>query len=82
MINILIDTVGWVGSASLIIAYWLVSKNRIQAQSGSYHLLNIIGSLFLLINSSFYGALPSAAINMIFIFIGIFYLSKLYTHAK
>lgn len=82
MINLLIDIIGWTGSGLLILGYLLVSNKSIQAESFMYHLLNISGSILLIINSSFYGAFPSAAVNVIFVMIGLFYVSKLLNHAK
>lgn len=76
MENILIDLTGWVGSILLIAAYWSVSKKRIAPESFIYHSLNIIGSLLLIVNTVYYGALPSAAVNVIWVFIGLFYISK------
>ena len=76
MSNLLIDIIGWIGSIMLVIAYWLVSKNRISAQSFIYQFLNVLGSVFLIVNTWFYGAFPSTAVNAIWVFVGGFYLFK------
>lgn len=76
MENIIIDIVGWIGSILLIVAYWSVSKKRLEPDSSSYHSLNIIGSILLIINTCYYGAFPSAAVNIIWVFIGVFYITK------
>ena len=80
--NILIDIIGWIGSGLLILAYQLVSNKTIQPESLKYHFLNISGSILLIVNSGYYGAFPSAAVNIIFVMIGLFYVSKLFNHAK
>jgi len=54
----------------------LVSKKRIAPESMVYHGLNIGGSLLLIVNTYFYGAFPSAAVNIIWVLIGLFYISK------
>lgn len=77
MTNIIIDTIGWIGSCILIIAYWMNSKGKIDAQSYIYQLLNVIGSLLLIVNTLFYGAYPSSAVNIIWVFIGIIYMNKI-----
>lgn len=77
MENLLIDIMGWAGSVLLIAAYWMVSKKRIDPESKLYHGLNISGSIFLIVNSGYYGAFPSTAVNVIWVFIGLFYLSKI-----
>lgn len=76
MNHFLIDSMGWLGSLILIVGYWLVSQNRIDTQSLSYHLVNITGSILLIINTIFYGAYPSATANLIWMVIGAFYILK------
>ena len=77
METLLVDGLGWIGSILLITAYVLVSKNRITAQQSSYQLLNLFGSLLLIINTVYYGAYPSAAVNVIWVFIGLFFFIKI-----
>ena len=76
MEKLIIDIIGWVGSLMLIMAYWSVSKKRIEPESFIYHGLNIGGSLLLIVNTCYYGAFPSAAVNIIWVFIGVFYITK------
>lgn len=79
MNNLLIDIMGWAGSVLLIAAYWMVSKKRIDPESKIYHSLNISGSILLIVNSGYYGAFPSTAVNVIWVFIGLFYILKITT---
>lgn len=76
METIIVDVVGWIGSILLVIAYWLVSQNKVKAQSIKYQSLNIIGSLMLIINTFYYKAFPSTALNVIWIIIGFVYIVK------
>ncbi len=80
--KIIIDSIGWVGSLMLIAGYWLNSKGKIDAQSISYQLLNAIGSVLLIVNTIYYGAYPSSAVNIIWVFIGIFYIAKIVKKEK
>jgi hypothetical protein len=66
-INIMIDIIGWIGAASLLVAYALVSTRRLTGDSTIYQLLNVGGSVLLIINSFFYGAYPSVGINIAWI---------------
>jgi hypothetical protein len=68
----LVDIIGWLGAASLLVAYALVSTKRLEGNSIAYQLLNLAGGLFLVINSSYYGAYPSVAVNVVWIGIAIF----------
>lgn len=76
MENLLINSIGWIGSLLLIIAYWLVSKKSIKPESTFYHSLNINGSILLIVNTCYYGAFPSAAVNIVWVIMGVFYISK------
>lgn len=70
------DTIGWIGSVLLVIAYWLVSQNKVSPTSFQYQMANIIGSICLLIHTFFYGAYPSSVLNLIWASIGLFYFIK------
>jgi len=74
MTIIIVNILGWVGSLLLIAAYYLNSKNWFTAQSFEYQLLNLIGSVCLIVNTVYFGAYPSAAVNVIWVFIGAYYL--------
>ena len=67
---------GWGGAAGVIIAYGLVSSARVDGNSKIYQSLNLVGSLFLIANTFYYGAVPSAFINMVWAGIAIYSLSK------
>ena len=82
MKTIIIDSIGWVGSFLLIIAYYQNSKDKITAQSFMYQFLNVTGSLLLIVNTFFYGAYPSGVVNIIWVFIGVYHLNKSYTNGK
>jgi hypothetical protein len=74
--NILIDSVGWVGAAVLLLAYGLVSTRKTEGDSGFYQLLNLAGSALLMMNSFYYGAYPSSGVNIVWIAIAIFALMR------
>ena len=67
----LIELVGWAGALAVLLAYGLVSTERLTSRSWSYQLLNIGGAVGLVINSSWNGAIPSAVVNLIWIGIGV-----------
>ena len=70
----LIELVGWAGALAVLLAYGLVSTERLSSRSWSYQLLNIGGAVGLVINSSWNGAIPSAVVNLIWIGIGVYAL--------
>jgi len=80
--KIIVDSLGWIGSILLIAGYWLNSRGEINAQSLIYQLLNLIGGILLIVNTVYYGAYPSSAVNIVWVFIGGFYLMKIKKEKK
>jgi hypothetical protein len=70
----LVDVAGWLGVAALLAAYGLVSAKRLEGNSVLYQGLNVLGAGLLIVNSFYYGAYPSVAINLIWIGIGVYTL--------
>jgi hypothetical protein len=61
------DWVGWVGAIAFIVAYLFLSIGRLSAESHTYHLLNIIGAVCLIINSYFVDDYPNIVTNVVWI---------------
>jgi hypothetical protein len=74
-----IDIIGWIGSIELVVAYFMVSYQRMKANSLLYQWLNLSGSIFLLINTAYYGAFPSSFVNVIWILIAVSALYNILT---
>lgn len=60
----LIDVVGWIGAIFVLLAYAGIASNRLQLHSKIYLLLNLFGSIGILINAYHYRAYPSALLNV------------------
>jgi len=73
---VFIDVIGWVGSAMVVIAYALNMYNRLAADALPYYLLNIIGSICLIINTAYHHAIPSAAVNIIWVLLAVVAMFK------
>jgi hypothetical protein len=67
--KLLIDILGWVGSVEVIAAYGLNSYQRLPSDSNIFQILNLTGAIFLIANTVYYGAFPSAAINVVWVVI-------------
>jgi len=76
--ELLIELAGWVGTAALLLAYGLVSTRRLAGDSVPYQALNLVGGILVLINSFYHGAMPSVAVNVFWIAIGLFALSRVW----
>jgi hypothetical protein len=69
-LSLVIDVAGWIGMALLIGAYALVTAGRILGPSLTFQLMNLLGGGLLMVNSAWYGAWPSAALNLVWVVIG------------
>jgi hypothetical protein len=67
MQRLVVDVLGWVGALALLVAYGLVSARRLEADSVAYQLPNALGSMLLIVNTFYYGAHPSAALNLLWV---------------
>lgn len=65
--NLIVDVMGWIGAMAILVAYALVSAKKVQGDSTLYQWLNLGGSVMLIVNSFFYGAFPSVAVNVVWI---------------
>jgi hypothetical protein len=70
--HIWFDAVGWLGAGSLLVAYGMISSRKMEADSTSYQVLNIVGSILLVANTMFYRAYPSSFVNLIWAGIAVF----------
>jgi hypothetical protein len=71
-----VEVIGWAGAALLLGAYALLSGGRLKAESTTYQLMNILGAAGFVVNSGWNGALPSAAMNVIWLGIGLYALRQ------
>ena len=67
---VIVNVVGWIGMACLIGAYVLVTLGRITGPGLTFQVMNLVGGGFLMVNSAYYGAWPSAALNAVWVVIG------------
>ena len=72
-----IEIFGWIGSAAVILAYALISTNKVQNNSSLYQLLNLAGSICLIANTGYNHAYPSAFVNVVWSFIALFALVRI-----
>jgi formate hydrogenlyase subunit 3/multisubunit Na+/H+ antiporter MnhD subunit len=79
MVSILVQAIGWIGAVMVVGAYLLLTTKKIRSGSRAYQLLNLFGSIGVLVNALAYGAFPSVAINVVWFVIAIYGLSKTLT---
>ncbi len=81
-LDILMEVVGWIGGALILAGYFLLSNGKLDAKSPTYQWLNVIGAIGFIANSSWNGAWPSAALNVIWVGIGVVALIKIFSRRE
>lgn len=77
-----IDGVGWLGGLIVVVAYFMISSGKTNAKSPLFQSLNLIGSVFLIINTYAKGAYPSAVVNVIWVGIALYGFYRIFTEKK
>ena len=73
----IIEIIGWAAAVLILASYVLLSLGRIEAQSTAYQGMNIVGAAGFIINSGYNGAIPSAVLNIVWMGIGLFALTRI-----
>ncbi|MCH5716991.1 CBU_0592 family membrane protein [Niabella hibiscisoli] len=63
--------VGWVGTGFYLLAYLLVSFNKVKANKPAYHVLNILGALGLIIHAVYMNDGPNLICNLAWLSIAV-----------
>ena len=62
-----LELIGWLGAGLLLLGFALNLFRKIDANSNTYLLLNLVGSLLLLYNAYQNGAFPFVAVNFVWV---------------
>lgn len=65
-----VEVAGWAGAVLILLAYLLLSAEKLTGQSLVYQGMNVVGAAGFVINGWWHGAMPSAALNVLWLFIG------------
>ena len=76
-LQIIIEIVGWSAAAIILASYILLSLGKLAADSRMYQWMNVVGAAGFIVNSGYKGALPSAALNVIWAAMGLFALWRI-----
>jgi len=74
--GILIEVLGWIASVLIVGSYALNITGKLSASSKIYVLANIIGGVFFVVNTFFHKAYPSMFVNVVWVIIAIYMISK------
>ena len=81
-LDIFMEVVGWIGAVLILAGYGLLSAGKLDAKSPAYQWLNVVGAAGFIANSSWNGAWPSAALNVIWVGIGAVALLRIFASRK
>jgi len=76
-LDLLIETIGWIGSIAILLAYGLNSYQKIKSNSLTFLFLNLSGGLFLIVYSLYKEAYANIFVNLVWVGIAILALGKL-----
>ncbi|NJO02622.1 MAG: hypothetical protein HC880_13905 [Bacteroidia bacterium] len=74
----MIDVIGWIGVVAYTSGYALLSTGYLSAQQVSYHFLNVLGGLCLVINAVYLNDPPNLAVNLVWMLIALLALMKIW----
>jgi hypothetical protein len=69
-VEIAVEIAGWIGAALILLAYLLLSAGKLTGQSLVYQGMNVVGAAGFVVNGWWHGAIPSAALNVLWLLIG------------
>ena len=75
-VNLAVTIIGWTGAVAILVAYFLVSTNRLRGESVAYQLLNLAGGGCLIVNTVYRGAYPSSFVNVVWVGIALYAVSR------
>ena len=80
--GIIIEVLGWIASVLIVGSYALNITGKLPASSKIYVLANIIGGVFFVVNTYFHKAYPSMFVNVVWVIIAIYMISKKKSKSK
>jgi len=82
VVEVMVEAAGWIGAGRILLAYLLLSMGKVTGQTPLYQGMNIIGAAGFIINGWWHGAIPSAALNVIWMMIGGVALWRIWAKRK
>jgi hypothetical protein len=74
---ILIEIAGWAGAALILLAYLLVTTEKLTGRSLAFQWMNLVGAAGFVANGLWHGAIPSASLNIVWMAIAAFALVRI-----
>lgn len=75
-LDLLVEIIGWIGSAAILLAYSLNSYQKIRSDSPAFLLLNLSGGIMLMAYSFYLQAFANTFLNLVWAIVALFALRK------
>lgn len=72
-----VNLLGWAGAAVMLYGYAMVSMSRMAGDGMPYQLINLTGSVALLVNTAYLAAWPSAILNVVWGVVGLVAIGRM-----
>jgi hypothetical protein len=70
-VEIAVEVAGWAGALLILLGYVTITTGKLTGESLLYQAINVLGAAGFAINGWWHGALPSTALNVVWLFIGV-----------
>ncbi|MCZ2442942.1 MAG: hypothetical protein LC101_04095 [Flavobacteriales bacterium] len=81
-LSLFMEIIGWGGSAMVVLAYTMIGLRKWDATNLAYQLLNLVGSIMLIVYTVYKDALPPATVNTIWAVIALISIIQLGVRRK
>jgi hypothetical protein len=78
-VEIAVEVAGWAGALLILLAYVMVTIGRLTGRSPAFQWMNLVGAAGFIINGWWHEALPSTALNVIWMLIATVALWRLWS---
>jgi hypothetical protein len=76
-VEIAVEVAGWAGASLILLGYLLITAGKLTGQSAVYQWMNVAGAAGFIVNGWWHGAIPSAALNVVWMLIGVVALLRI-----
>ena len=81
-VEIAVEVAGWAGASLILLGYLLITASKLTGQSAAYQWMNVAGAAGFIVNGWWHGAIPSAALNVVWMLIGAVALLRIAAKRK
>ena len=81
-VEIAVEVAGWTGALLILLGYLAITTGKLTGDSALYQWINVAGATGFVVNGWWHGAVPSAALNVVWLLIGTVALIRLWRRER